>query len=146
MRAPLIIAGREISIASYLDLQQRFNPRLGGRSERRMSNGALFVMERWSKESVTLSANGWICPAIKALDLSGSFEVELPLPMTLYAGDSLPAGFSARSAPYTEKTIIDPAGVSCRLVWVKAQFGTTGYSETSDHSANFSWELQLEQV
>ena len=144
--APLIIAGRTISLASYLDLQQRFAAPLGGRAQHRMSDGSLFIMDRWTRQAVTLAASGWVPPALRGLNLSGVFTVELPLPLTLYAGDVLPSGFVARSAPYGEKAGIDQAGVAYRLVWVKFQAGTTGFSETSDHAGMHSWELPLVQA
>lgn len=143
MTASLIIAGRVISIATWLDYTQTIAEPLGGRVDRRLANGQLFTIARWKKYKVTLSASGWAPAALLGIDWSGDVVVELPRPLALAPGDDLPPGFSARDAPWNEQSTVDSAGHPLRLVWPKFTARSPGPS-TSSSSAN-GWELVLEQ-
>lgn len=145
MTPSLIIAGREISQIAWLDYSQQISNSDGGRVDRRLSNGQMFTIARWKKHKVTLSGSGWVPPALLAIDWSGDVVVELPQPITLAAGDALPAGFTSRSAPWGEKIVLDQAGHTIRLVYVKFTARSSGPSNSSGISDGFSWSLELEQ-
>jgi len=145
MTASLIIGGRDISVISWLDFSQKISEPDGGRTDRRLANGQMFTSRRWQKRTVTLSAAGWVPAALSGIDWSGDVVVELPHPIALAAGDSLPAGFLARAAPWAEKPLIDQAGKSVRLVWVKFTARSKGPSDSVGNTNGFGWELELEQ-
>ena len=145
MTPSLIIAGREVSLVSILDYQQQISPIVGG-TRRRLANGALFAVNHYRKLKITISGRGWVPPAIAAVNYDGAFEVELPQPMALKTGDTLPAGVTSRAAPWAEHTVVDQAAVSTRYVYPKLIVMSDGPTFSGDSSAEFSWELVLEQI
>lgn len=145
MRAPLIIAGVEISLAAMLDFSQQMQA-ISGRKTRRFADGSVFIFKRWRKMQVSLSGGGWIPPALWSVDYDAPFPVELPIPIVLAAGAPLPAGFTARAAPYGEVTNTDEAGAAARRVWVKFTAVSDGPSMTNDQDNNPVWQLVLEQA
>lgn len=145
MTPSLKIAGNEVSIIAWLGFDQSIEP-IGGSTTRRLAGGAAFKMTHWRRHRISLSASGWVPPALNGVDYSAPFEVELPMPLALRAGETLPAGFVARSAPWGEHTELDQAGNSVRYVYVKATVVSDGPRQTHGHSASPSWELTLEQA
>lgn len=139
------IAGIELSVVAHLTFDQRLEA-FGGSTVRRMANGAAFKITHWRKYRIGLSASGWIPPALNAVNYDVPFEVELPMPLALNAGESLPPGFSARVAPNTENTVTDQAGHTVRYVYVKTTVITEPPSQTNGPSSGPSWELTMEQV
>ena len=139
----LKIATKEITVVSWLDFNQTIEP-IGGTSMRRMANGAAFKLTHWRKHRISLSGSGWIPAPLLAVNYDASFEIELPYPVTLLAAETLPTGWSQRSAPWAETTITDQAGFSLRVVYVKM----TVYAEPPSQSigGDPSWELVCETV
>lgn len=141
----LKIAGIELSVVAHLTFDQRLEA-FGGSTVRRMANGAAFKLTHWRKYRISLSASGWIPPALNAIDYAAPFEVELPMPLAFNTGEALPAGFTARLAPNGEHTVTDQAGQSVRYVYVKTTVIAEPASQTNGSSSNPSWELTMEQV
>lgn len=139
----LKIAGIELSFVAHLTFDQRLEA-FGGSTLRRMANGAAFKIVHWRKYRISLSASGWVPPALNAINYDAPFEVELPMAIALNAGEALPGGFSARTAPNAETTVTDQAGKSVRFVWVKATVVGEPPSQSNGSSVSPSWEMVLE--
>lgn len=139
----MIIAGVDLSIIAWLDFQQGIEG-IGGSTTRRMANGAGYKLTHWRKHRISLSAGGWIPAPLNAVNFDASFEIELPWPVALNTGESLPAGWSSRAAPWNEKSVTDQAGRTVRLVWPKM----TVFAEPPRQSfgPDPSWELVCETV
>lgn len=141
----LIVAGKSLSIMSRLDCEQRIEP-IGGSTTRRLSNGAAFKMSHWAKSRIVLSGSGWFPAALRGIDYTQPFEIELPYPEALAVGEGLPPGFSARGAPWDERSVTDKFGQAVRLVYLKTMVISDGPSSSGGSSGNYSWELTLEQT
>ena len=141
----LKIAGREISIVAMLDFDQQIEP-IGGSSVRRMSNGAAFKMTAWEKHRITLSGSGWVPAALIGINYQQPFEIELAHAVGFAVGDTLPAGWTSRAAPWDEKTIPDQSGASVRYVYPKMTVISEGPRLSNGNSANPSWELVCEEI
>jgi len=144
MRPSLIIAGIELSIISWLDYDQQFEP-IGGSSLKRMAVGTPFKMTHWQKFRINISAGGWKPPALLAVDYSAPFEIELPMPVVLNPGEVLPAGWSSRAAPFGERTVTDTAGNSIRYVYPKMMVIAEPPRQRSGHGSSPSWEFVCEE-
>lgn len=145
MLPSLKIAGLEVSLIAWLDFDQQIEPIVGS-SVRRMANGAAFKLSHWRKFRISLSASGWVPVALNDIDFTAPFEIELPLPIALRAGELLPAGWSARTAPWAEHTVTDQAGVSVRYVYPKLTVVSDGPTQRNGLSASLSWDLVMEQI
>lgn len=145
MTTSLKIAGIDVSLIARLDFDQRLEA-FGGSTVRRMANGAAFKTSHWRKYRISLSAGGWVPPALNAIDYDAPFEVELPLPIALNTGETLPAGFSARVSPWAEHPVTDQAGNAVRYVYVKATVIAEPPSQSNGNGASPSWELVMEMV
>lgn len=145
MTPSLKIAGREISIASWLDLDISIEP-IGGQSVRRLANGSAFKMSQWQKHRITLSGSGWVPAELLGIDFEGTFEIELPFPEAFATGDTLPSGWSSRSAPYGEYSYTDQAGNVCRMIYPKMTVVSEGPRKTINSGVTPSWELVCEVV
>lgn len=141
----LIINGISLSIVSWLDFNQSVEP-ISGASVRRMTNGAAFKMAGWQKHRVSLSASGWVPAPLLAIDYNAPFVIELPLPVTLNSGESLPAGWTSRAAPWDEKTKTDQAGVSVRVVYPKMTVIAEPPRMGHGLAGTPSWELVCEEI
>lgn len=139
----LIIAGVTISTIGWLDYEQSIEP-IGGSTLRRMSNGAAFKLTHWRKWRIAISAGGWVPAALNAINYDQPFEIELPMPVALQVGESLPPGWVARAAPYAEHTVIDQAGVSTRYVYIKMTVIAEPPSQRHGRSNAPAWELTCE--
>ena len=64
---PLRINGTALPDAAQLDLQLQISP-LGGSTVHRLSDGRAVKQTVWQKRRITLSATGWIPPALDAID------------------------------------------------------------------------------
>lgn len=144
MRATLIIAGIELSVIAWLDFDQAIEP-MGGSTLHRMANGAGFKISAWRKHRITLSAGGWIPPALLAVDYTAPFEIELPIPFGLNVGETLPAGWASRSAPYGETTQTDQDGKSLRMVYPKLTVFSDGPRQSAGGGSR-TWELVCEEA
>lgn len=144
MRATLIIAGVELSVIAWLDFDQAIEP-MGGSTLHRMANGAGFKVSSWRKHRITLSAGGWIPPALLGIDYGTPFEIELPIPIGLNIGETLPAGWSSRAAPYGETTQTDQDGKSLRMVYPKMTVFSDGPRQSAGGGAR-TWELVCEEA
>jgi hypothetical protein len=138
----LKIAGIEVSLIAALDLQQSIEP-ISGSTLRRMASGAGFKMGHWRKYRISLSGSGWVPAPLNAINYDAPFEIELPFPVAFAVGESLPAGWSQRSAPWGEHTVTDQAGVSVRYIYPKLTVFSDGPLQS--HDGNPSWEMTLEQ-
>lgn len=145
MSASLNIAGIELSVIAWLDFDQSIDP-IGGSSVRRMADGAAFKTTHWRKYRVSLSASGWIPPALLAVDYDQPFVIALPHPVALNAGESLPPGWVARTAPWGERTVTDQVGNQVRYVWFSLTVVSDGPKQSNGNSASPSWELVCEQT
>lgn len=145
MTPSLKIAGIEVSLAARLQFDQRLEA-FGGSSVRRMADGAAFKMTRWRKWRIRISADGWVPPALNAIDYDAPFEVELPMPLALNTGETLPAGFTARLAPWAEHPFTDHAGNAVRYVYIKATVIADPPSQSNGNDVSPAWELVCEQV
>jgi len=144
MRATLQIAGIELSVIAWLDFDQSIEP-IGGSSVRRMAGGGAFKTTHWRKHRLSLSASGWIPPALWAVDYDQPFVIALPHPIALNVGESLPPGWIARTAPWAERTVTDQDNNSVRYVWVSMTVISDGPKQTNGNSASPSWELVCEE-
>lgn len=145
MIASLKIAGIELSIVSRLHCDQQIEP-IGGSTVRRMGEGSAFKLTHWRKYRVTISADGWIPPALNAVDYDAPFEVELPYAVALNTGETLPAGWSSRAAPWGEHTVTDQSGAAVRYVYPKITVIAEPPSQSSGDAAAPSWSIVMEQV
>lgn len=144
MTDSLIIAGRTISLAAILDFTPQIAPLHGG-TRRRLGDGGLVNMSSWRKIKISISAKGWVPPAILAVDYSQPFEIELPIPWPMLPGDVLPAGVSVRNAPWGEHTVTDQTGGSTRFAYIKCTVFSDGptYSRSG---GEYPWSMEMEQV
>ena len=117
MAATLIIAGRELSVISWLDFEQRWELVEGGRSATRMASGALHRQSLWERWRTTLSGSGWVPAPLLGIDYEVPFTLASAVPVALNVGDALPAGWSSRPSPWDERVVTDAAGNSVRLVY-----------------------------
>lgn len=140
----LIIAGVELSIISWLDFDQKIEP-ISGSASRRMGGGALFKMTHYRKHRISLSASGWVPPALWGVDYDAPFEIELPRPLSLNPADALPPGWSARAAPWDEVEVTDQAGYVHRLILPKLTVMAEPPAQ-SHPGSDPSWELVCEEV
>lgn len=145
MSASLNIAGIELSVIAWLDFDQSIDP-IGGSSVRRMADGAAFKTTHWRKYRVSLSASGWIPPALLAVDYDQPFVIALPHPVALNPGEGLPPGWVARTAPWGERTVTDQDGNAVRYVWFSLTVISDGPKQSNGNSASPSWELVCEQT
>jgi len=141
----LKIGGIDLSIIGWLDYSQNIEP-IGGSKFFRMASGAGYKLSHWRKYRISISAGGWIPPALLAVNYDAPLVLELPLPVGLNAAETLPAGWTARSAPWAEQTVIDQAGVSTRMVYVKMDVFAEPPRQSNDLSGSKSWEMVFEQV
>lgn len=140
----LKVAGISVSLVAMLDFDQSIEP-IGGSSVRRMANGQGFKLTHWAKHRISLSASGWVPVGLNAVDYAGPFEIELPHAVGLNVGEPLPAGWTARSAPWAEKTVTDQSGATSRYVYPKMTVMSEGPRQTNGNSGNPSWELICEE-
>lgn len=143
MLPSLKIAGIDISVVAWLNLDQRIEP-FGGNSTRRMASGGALKMSRWRKYRISLSASGWIPPALNAIDYNAPFEIELPKPISLNSAETLPPGFTSRAAPWAELSVTDQAGETQRHVFVKAT--VIAEPPAQSYGSDPSWDLVCELV
>lgn len=140
---PLIIGGVVVPVESRLDFQQTFEPLVAG-TDRRMADGALFSTElRWKKWKTSISAGGWILPALMGINYRLPYEIHCVQPLSFGVGEDLPENWVMRpDAPV--KTITDKYGVETRLVYpiltVKSR------PPRLNPGANPTWELACEEV
>lgn len=144
-RASLKIAGREISIISWLDFDQKIDP-IGGASVRRLASGSAFKLTHWQKYRVSISCGGWIPAPLLGIDYSQPFEIELPLPVSLLPGETLPAGWSSRDAPWGEREVVDQANQSVRLLFVRMAVVAEPPRQSHNQSSAPAWDMTFEQV
>lgn len=141
----MVINGITVSVVAWLDFDQSLEP-ISGASVRRMTSGAAFKMSGWRKYRITLSGSGWVPAPLLAINYDASFVIELPLPVTLNAAESLPSGWTSRSAPWGEVTKTDQEGVSVRVVYPKMTVIAEPPRMGHNLSGNPSWELVCEEV
>jgi len=141
----LKIGGIDLSIVGWLDYEQSIEP-ISGSTTRRMGGGSAFKLTHWRKYRVSISAGGWIPPALLGINYDEPFEIELPAPVALNVGESLPAGWSSRVAPYDEHTVTDQEERSVRYVYPKLTVVAEPPSQSNGNSAAPSWNLVMEQV
>lgn len=146
MGAPtLIIAGHALPLRARLQYQQTFGLVDGGRTSRRLADGGMFTSERWRKWQTTISGGGWIPPALLGLPIGVPFDVHAVAPMSLRAGESLPAGWSAR-VDWPEVSVTGKDGVTVRLVYpILSVITNSGPRYTLGGGAP-SWELVCEEA
>lgn len=113
---PLVIAGIELPLRAILDFSQTFEP-LGGRSARRLANGALFRMSQWQRWKTTISGGGWVPPQLLGIDYTQPYTIECVTTLALAVGEALPATWTQRASPWGEKTVTDESGVAVRLFY-----------------------------
>ena len=141
----LKIGGISLSIIGWLDYDQRIEP-VGGSTFLRMASGAGYKLSHWRKYRISISAGGWIPPALFGVNYDAPLTLELPLPIGLNAAESLPAGWSARAAPWDEKTVTDQNVNSIRMVYVKLDVFAEPPRQSNSLSSAKSWEMVFEQV
>lgn len=139
----LKVAGIEISIISMLNFDQQIEP-IGGSSIRRRANGAGVKLTSWERHKINLSGNGWVLPDMLRIDFSQAVELELPRPLMLSVGGSLPVGWTSRAAPFDEKLSTDQAGNPVRLIFPKMMVISTGFK--NGHGQDASWSLDCETI
>lgn len=144
MTDSLIIAGRTVSLIALLDLNIQIGPLRGG-TRRRLGNGDLVNMASWRKIKVTLSARGWVPPALMAVDYTQPFVVELPIAWPLLPAETLPDGVTVRNAPWGEHTVTDQSAYSTRYAYVKFSAISDGVTY-SRAGGDYPWSIDLEQV
>lgn len=146
MAAPaLIINGIALPQRARLEYRQTFERVNGGRSARRMANGALFTMSHWQRWATTISGGGWIPPALLGLQPGIPFEVHAVAPLSLLPGELLPEGWLYRS-DCPELTIVDSRGVEVRLVYPVLTVATLDGPRYVVGGSKPSWELVCEEV
>lgn len=141
----LVIDGITLSIVSFLNFDQSIEP-IGGNTMRRMSNGAALKISHWRKYRVTFSASGWFPATLMGVDYETPFEIELPLPIALKAGESLPSGWTQRSGAWAEVSKTDQDGVTVRVVYVKMTVIAEPPTQRHGFDGTPSWDLICEQV
>ncbi len=141
----LKIGGISLSIVGWLDYDQNIDP-VGGSSFLRMANGAGYKLSHWRKYKISISAGGWIPPALFGVNYDAPLTLELPLPIGLNAAETLPPGWTARSAPWTETTVTDQAGNSIRMVYVKMDVLAEPPRQSNGNNGDKSWEMSFEQI
>lgn len=136
----LKIAGRSLSLISWLDFEQSVEPIVGS-TVHRMATGEGIKIAGWKKHRITLSAGGWIPAPLQGIDYSVPVEIELPLPLAFAVGEALPPGWVAVS----ETTVTDQAGSTVRLVIVRLTVLTDGPRLSHNNQANPAWEMTCEE-
>jgi hypothetical protein len=141
----LKIGGIDLSIIGWLDYSQNIEP-IGGSKFFRMASGAGYKLSHWRKYRISISAGGWIPPALFGVNYDAPLTLELPLPIGLNAAESLPTGWSARAAPWAEQTVTDQDGNSVRMVYVKMDVFAEPPRQSNSNSGDKSWEMVFEQA
>lgn len=141
----LKIGGIDISIIGWLDYDQQIEP-IGGSTLLRMASGAGYKLGHWRKYRISISAGGWIPPALFGVDFDAPIALELPHPIALNASEALPAGWSTRASPWSEVTVTDQNGRSSRMVYVKLDVYAEPPRQSTGHSGNKSWQMVFEQA
>jgi hypothetical protein len=141
----LKIGGIDLSIIGWLDYDQRIEP-VGGSTFLRMANGAGYKLSYWRKYRISISAGGWIPPALFGINYNAPMTLELPLPIGLNALEVLPSGWSARSAPWAEQTVTDQEGNSIRMVYVKMTVFAEPPRQSNGNNGAKSWEMSFEEA
>lgn len=145
MGAPtLIINGIELPQESRLDYQQTFELIEGGHAARRRANGSLMTMTRWLRWRTSITAGGWIPPQLLGLPIGVPFEVHAVAPVALRPGESLPAGWVART-DWPVVTYVDRLGVDVRLVYPVLSIVTMTGARLVTGGSNPTWELSGEE-
>lgn len=145
MSAPsLIIAGITLPQRSRLEFSQTFEP-IGGRSGRRMANGALFRMSQWQRWRTTISGSGWVPPQLLGIDYDSSYTIESVTEVALAAGEPLPPNWTQRSAPWGEVSITDESGVTVRLIYPVLTV-MSDPPRLINGASGPSWELVCEEI
>ena len=145
MNPTLIIGGVALSTISWLNFDQKIEE-IGGSTTRRFANGRAYKLTRWKKHRITLSASGWVPPALWGVNYDQAFMIELPMPLLLNPAENLPDDFEPREVPFDERPVVDQSGASGRYVFIKAMVIGERPSESSDGDGNKSWEMTCETV
>jgi len=141
MNDPLIIAGRTISLISFLDFDQQIS-RIGGAFAARLANGAADIVSHWSRHRISLSGTGWVPPALIGIDYNNPFSITLPRPIAFAVGEALPSGWTI----VRETTVTDQESVVGRLVWVSLTvIAPEGAQGGHNNTASPSWQLVCEE-
>lgn len=146
MAAPiLMVDGDEVPLHTWCDgYQQTFSRLDGGASSRRLGSGAIYTSERWERWQTTISASGWIPPALAGLRRGAPFELRSCGVFALQPGESLPAGWAERmDFPAVERVF---AGVTVRLIYPVLQVVTLAGIRVTSGGASPSWELVCEEA
>ena len=111
-----------------------------------MASGAGYKLSHWRKYRISISAGGWIPPALFGVNFDAPMTLELPLPIGLNALEVLPSGWSARSAPWAEQTVTDQEGNSIRMVYVKMTVFAEPPRQSNGNNGAKSWEMSFEEA
>lgn len=109
-RQPLTINGTALDDKAQFGLQVQISP-LGGSTVHRLSDGRAVKQTVWQKRRVTLSATGWIPPALDAIDWRSPVTIAgqtLTHPITGYS-DGPTESRSPQSAEWGWQLTIDEA-------------------------------------
>ena len=141
---PLIVAGIEVPQRARLDFSQTFEP-LGGRSARRMANGALFRMSQWQRWRTTISGGGWVPPQLLGIDYDAPYTLESVTAVSLAVGEDLPPNWSQRAAPWGEVSVTDERNVTVRSIYPVLTVMSDPPRMINGNNGP-SWELVCEEI
>ncbi|WP_341304732.1 hypothetical protein [Pseudomonas sp. TMP25] len=168
MSAPLMLGGIPIVLhAGAPDLSEEAT---GGNSLLRLSNGDAVKLTRWEKMTGSISAQGWMPPALDGLDYSAPLELRstqissmqsaglvFTLPSTPRP-DQAPWAFALIGEQWVDapvdtvagvSTVTAVAGASLYQVWwmpVYSVFATRPPRAQSSASATHSWSIAWQEA
>ena len=83
----IIIGGVEVSLDSAHDLTQTYAD-IGGRSLRRMLNGAANLQSHWTKVRTTISGSGRLPAGLDGLDYNAQLSLSCMAPKSIYGASN----------------------------------------------------------
>jgi hypothetical protein len=97
----IIIGGIEIGFSASHEISQTYEP-VGGRSTRRLLNGAALLQHHWAKLNTTIQGSGRLPEGLAGLDYTAPIEIKCLAPRSIFAAGTsitLPASRRTDRAP-----------------------------------------------
>lgn len=165
----IIIGGVEITIDSANQISQSYET-LGGRSMRRLLNGAGLLQTQWAKVQTSISGTGRVPPGLDGLDYTTSLSLSCAAPLSIWSANTsitLPTSRRTDWAPHAYaivagrhvRTSLSIAGNAATLTAVSGAGGylcayypiLTVYATPPRHNFNgrgpsVGWTLDCEEV
>jgi len=130
----LIIGGVVIALESSHELTQTYES-IGGRSLRRMLNGAGLLQTQWAKRRTSIRGSGRIPPGLDGLNYTASLALSCAAPMSIWSATTSTTLPAARRSDFPPRgfaivnghQISTPISIATNTVTFTAVTGASGY-------------------